>query len=178
MKVELHSSAAELSQLIEKAKRPKLRQRLRIIAGALDGLTAEEVAERSKSSRRRVQEWVARWNREGVAGLEDQAGRGPKLPLDSEQQARLKQRLDAGPREEDGVCTLRGEDVRRILLKEFGVGRSLAAVYYLLHRLGYASLMPRPQHRKTDPERQDRFLKKSCPSNSRKFATSGPTGGC
>lgn len=39
----------------------------------------------------------------------------------------MKQRLDAGPREEDGVCTLRGEDVRRILLKEFGFGRSLAA---------------------------------------------------
>jgi len=178
MKVDLHQSAAEISQLIEKAKRPKLRQRLRIISLALDGLTAEEVAERTKSSRRRVQTWVARWNAGGLAGLEDQPGRGPKLPLDAEQQARLKQRLDAGPREEDGVCTLCGEDVRKILLKEFGVGRSLAAVYYLLHRLGYASLAPRPQHRKTDPARQDRFLKKSCPSNSRKFATSGLTSGC
>jgi transposase len=177
MKVELHQSAAELSQLIDKAKRPKLRRRLRIIALALEGLTAEEVAERTQSSRRRVQEWVARWNREGVAGLEDQPGRGPKLPLDAAQQAQLKQRLDAGPRTADGVCTLRGEDVRRILRDEFGVARSLAAVYYLLHRLEYASLVPRPQHRKTDPARQDRFLKKSCPSNSRKFATSGLTNG-
>ena len=178
MIVELHRSAAEISQLIEKAKRPKLRRRLRIIALALEGLTAEEAAARTKSSRRRVQEWVARWNREGLAGLEDQPGRGPKLPLDAEQQARLKQRLDAGPRAEDGVCTLRGENVRRILREEFGVARSLAAVYYLLHRLGYASLAPRPQHRRTDPERQDRFLKKSCPSDSRKFATSGLTSGC
>jgi transposase len=178
MIVKLHRSATEISQLIEKAKRPKLRRRLRIIALALDGLTAEGVAERTKSSRRRVQEWVARWNREGLAGLEDQPGRGAKLPLDAEQQAQLKQRLDAGPREEDGVCTLRGEDVRRILHEEFGVVRSLAAVYYLLHRLGYASLVPRPQHRRTDPERQDRFLKKSCPNNSRKFATSGLTSGC
>jgi transposase len=178
MKVESHRTAAELSQLIEKARRPKLRQRLRIIALALDGLTAEQAAERTKSSRRRVQEWVARWNREGVAGLEDQPGRGSKLPLDAEQQAQLKQRLDAGPRAEDGVCTLRGEDVRRILRDEFNVGRSLAAVYYLLHRLGYASLAPRPRHRKTDPARQDRFLKKSCPSNSRKFAASTPTSGC
>jgi transposase len=178
MKVELHQSTTEISQLIEKAKRPRLRQRLRIIALALDGLTAEQVAERTKSSRRRVQEWVARWNRKGVAGLADQSGRGPKLPLDAAQQAQLKQRLDAGPRTEDGVCTLRGEDVRRILHEEFGVGRSLAAVYYLLHRLGYASLAPRPQHRRTDPARQDRFLKKSCPSDSRKFAASGLTSGC
>lgn len=177
MRVESHRTAAEIAQLIEKAKHPRLRRRLRIIALALDGLTAEEVAERTKSSRRRVQEWVARWNREGPSGLADQPGRGPKLPLDAEQQAQLKQRLDAGPREEDGVCTLRGEDVRRILREEFGVGRSLAAVYYLLHRLGYASLVPRPKHRKTDPARQDRFLKKSCPSNSRKLATCGLTSG-
>jgi len=170
MKVESHLTAAELSQRIERAKRPKLRQRLRIIRRAMDDLTAEQVAQATKSSRRRVQEWVARWNRAGLVGLEDQPGRGPKLPLDAKQQVQLKARLDAGPQEKDGVCTLRGEDVRRILREEFGVGRSLNAVYYLLHRLGYVSLVPRPRHRKTDPERQDRFLKKNFPNGSRKFA--------
>ena len=178
MKIEPHLTAAELSRLIEKAKRPKLRQRLRIIRWAMDDLTAEQVAERTKSSRRRVQEWVARWNRDGLAGLEDQPGRGPKLPLDAQQQAQLKQRLDAGAREEDGVCVLRGEDVRKILQMEFGVSRSLNAVYYLLHRLGYALLVPRPQHRKTDAARQERFLKKNCPNNSQKFVANDLTSGC
>lgn len=178
MTVEPHLSAAELSQLIEKEKKPKRRRRLRIIRWALDDLTADEVAVRVKSSRRRVQEWVARWNRKGLAGLEDQPGRGAKLPLDAEQQAELKRRLDAGPRAEDGGCTLYGEDVRRILREEFHVGRSLSATYYLLHRLGYASLVPRSKHRKTDPERQQRFLKKNCPSGSRRFATSGPVSDC
>lgn len=178
MIVELHLSAAELSQLITKEKQSKRRQRLRIVRWALDDLTAEQVAERAKSSRRRVQEWVARWNRAGLAGLEDRSGRGAKLPLDAEQQAELKRRLDAGPREEDGGCTLRGEDVRRILREEFGVGRSLAATYYLLHRLGYACLAPRPKHRKTDPAQQERFLKRNSPSDSRRFAASGPTGVC
>jgi transposase len=178
MTVELHLSAAELSELIEKEKKAKRRQRLRMIRWALDALTAEEIAIRVKSSRRRVQDWVARWNRDGLLGLEDQPGRGGKLPLDAEQQAELKRRLDAGPREEDGGCTLHGEDVRRILREEFHVGRSLSATYYLLHRLGYASLVPRPKHRKTDPERQQRFLKKNCPSGSWRFATSGPTSDC
>lgn len=177
MTVESHRTAAELSQLIAQAKQPKLRQRLRIIRRAMDDLTAEQVARATKSSRRRVQTWVARWNREGLAGLKDRPGRGPKLPLNAEQQTELKARLDAGPQERDGVCTLRGEDVRKILRTEFGLGRSLAAVYHLLHRLGYVSLAPRPKHRKTDPERQDRFLKKSCPSGSRKFASSGLTSG-
>ena len=61
-----------------------------------------------------------------LANLVDQPRRGAKLPLDSEQQAALKRSLAAGPREEDGGCTLRGKDVRRILREDFGVGRSLA----------------------------------------------------
>ena len=62
----------------------------------MDDLTAEQVARATKSSRRRVQTWVARWNREGLAGLKDRPGRGPKLPLNAEQQTELKARLDAG----------------------------------------------------------------------------------
>ena len=69
----------------------------------------------------------------------------------------MKQRLDAPPRPEDGVCTLRGLDVRRILEQEFGVLMSLQAVYDLLHRLGYSSLMPRPQHEDANPEVQEFF---------------------
>jgi transposase len=113
-----------------------------------------------------------------LAGLEDEPGRGGKLPLDAEQQAELQRRLAAGPQEQDGGCTLRGEDVRRILHEEHGVKRSLSAVYYLLHRLGYSCLVPRPKHRKTDPERQEHFFKKSCPSESPRFATSIPTSAC
>jgi transposase len=178
MIVTLHLSAAELSQLIAKEKRPKRRQRLRMVRGALDGLTADVIAAQVKSSRRRVQDWVARWNRDGLAGLEDEPGRGGKLPLDVQQLVEFERRLAAGPQEHDGGCTLRGEDVRRILREEHGVTRSLSAVYYLLHRLGYASLVPRPRHRKTDPERQQRFLKKSCPSALPPFATNMPSGDC
>ena len=178
MIVQLHLSVAELSQLIAKERSSRRRQRLRMIRYALNGHTADEVAGLVKSSRRRVQDWVARWNRDGLAGLEDQPGRGGKLPLNEEQRAALKRRLDAGPRDGDGGCTLHGEDVRRILREEFQVGRSLSATYYLLHRLGYASLVPRPQHRKTDPERQQRFLKKICPSNSPRSVGSGPTSAC
>jgi hypothetical protein len=78
-----------------------------------------------------------------------------------EQQEQLRDRLRAGPTEADGVCTLRGEDVRRILREEFGVLRSLRATYDLLHRLGFEPLRPRPRHPKADPAAQDRFKKAS-----------------
>ena len=57
----------------------------------------------------------------------------------------------AGPHGSDGVCTRRGKDVRRILATESGVEYSLAAVYDVLHRLGYSCLAPRPHHEHGDP---------------------------
>jgi len=178
MRVQLHLSAVELTALIAKEKHTRRRQRLRMIRAALDGGSAEEIAVQVKSSRRRVQDWVARWNRDGLAGLKDQPGRGGKLPLNAEQQATLKQRLAAGPQAGDRGCTLRGEDVQRILRDELGVRRSLSATYYLLHRLGYSCLMPRPKHRQTDPQRQEQFLKKSYRSDSPPLGVSTPTNDC
>ncbi|PHY03585.1 MAG: hypothetical protein CK530_00465 [Planctomycetaceae bacterium] len=128
-------------------------------------------------SRRVVQAWVARYNGEGLAGLETKAGLGRKPPLTPEEADQLQQRLDAGPLPDDGVCTLRGKDVQRILESEFGQLRSLNAVYGLLHRLGYSSLVPRPQHPQTDPAAQEEF-KKNFASASRRSRRTIPTAGC
>jgi transposase len=100
---------------------------------------------------------VARYNAEGLAGLEDRRGQEPESPLTPEQEEQVCRRLEAGPRPEDRVCSLRGVDVQRILATEFGVQRSLPAVYHLLHRLGYSYLRPRPRHRRADPQAQEEF---------------------
>jgi hypothetical protein len=89
----------------------------------------------------------------------------------------LKQRLDAGPLPDDGVCTLRGQDVQRILEREYGQLRSLNAVYGLLHRIGYSSLVPRPQHPKADPAAQEAFKKNSA-NGSRRSKRNIPAAGC
>ena len=51
-------------------------KRLRIIVLAKRSDTAREVATRTGFSRRVVQAWVARYNGEGLAGLETKAGFG------------------------------------------------------------------------------------------------------
>lgn len=175
MRVELWCSQAELDGLISHAKTAVRRQRLRVIRWALEGLTADEVAARTKLCRRQVQNWIRRFNREGLAGLEDRLGRGRLGPLSAEQQVQFKARLAAGPTAEDQVCTLRGEDILRILKEEFGVLRKLSSVYYLLHSLGYSSLVPRPRHVQSDPARQEHFKKTNCPSNSPSSAKRIPT---
>jgi transposase len=123
-----------------------------------------------------VREWVHRYNEFGIGGLQD--GRtGRRCRLSAEDQARLKERMRAGPRGNDGVCSLRGEDVRRILKDEFGVEYGLPGVYYLLHhQLGFSYLKPRPIHRKADPQAQEAF-KKSFPKRSRKSVKTMRTSG-
>lgn len=176
MEVVTHHTEQQLQQLVEGEVRAARAKRLRTVLLAKQGFTAPEVATCTGFSRRSVQDWVARYNRQGLTGLETQPGRGRKPPLTPEQAAQLQQRLDAGPLPEDGVCTLRGLDVQRILQNEFGVLRSLSAVYGLLHRLGYSSLVPRPRHPQADPAAQEEF-KKSSPHNSPKFRRNIPTVG-
>jgi transposase len=103
-------------------------------------------------SRRICQRWVARYNAEGLVGLDDRRGQEPGTPLSAEQEAAFRRRVEAGPTDQDLVCSLRGKDFQRILAEEFHVWRSLPAIYWLLHRLGYSCLRPRPRHRRADPE--------------------------
>ena len=80
--------------------------------------------------------------------------------LAAERAGDLRRRLEAGPTPADGTCAFHGEDVRRILEKEFGVLMKLSAVYGLLHRLGYSRLCPRPRHPQADPAAREVFKKR------------------
>jgi transposase len=164
MHIELKETLDELRRLYRREKSAKQARRLRIIILAAQQHTAEDIGRQVDLSPRQVQSWVQRYNREGLVGLTDQRGRGPKPMLTAEEADRLRARLDAGPGPADGVCTLRGKDVQRILADEFGKLRKLAAVYNLLHSLGYESLAPRPQHRHANPDAQEDFKKSSLSS--------------
>jgi transposase len=126
-----------------------------LVAG--DELTGDEVARRLGRSPRFVDEWAGRYRRGGVEALVPRKPRGAAPKLSPEQQARLKARLDAGPLPADGVCTLRGRDVVRILEAEFGVRHTIGSIYSVLHRIGYSCLAPRPRHERNDPKAVEAF---------------------
>ena len=46
----------------------------------------------------------------------------------------------------------------KILANEFGVRYTLDGVYDLLHRLRLSCLVPRPRHRKNDPQVMQKWL--------------------
>lgn len=173
MEVKDHLPLAELERLERGEKEARRAKRLRIVILAITGYTAPAIAQSVGLSRRVCQSWVYRYNDQGLKGLEDRRGRSPRQTLTDEQQTQMRQRLEQGPTPEDGVCSLRGVDIQRILADEFGVLRSLAGVYYLLHQTGYSYLRPRPRHRKFNAQAQLEF-QIQLPEKLRQIAAAHP----
>jgi transposase len=157
MHVHDHLPLDELQRLAKAVAEKRVWLRYQAVILASQGRSAAGVALALGCSVRAVQGWVARYNRGGPDALCEQphSGRPPRLSgpaLD-----RFRERLEAGPTPEDGICTFYGRDLRRILEREFGVLLGLQAVYDLLHRHGFSSLMPRPQHKDAAEELQAIF---------------------
>jgi transposase len=148
---------AELQRRAAAERDALRRDRYRAVLMAMEGREATEIAAALGRARRSVQDWAYAYRDGGVNAVQParRKGREPRLPR--ERETELMARLDAGPRPEDGVCTLRGRDVVRILEREFLVTYTLAGAYELLDRLGYSCLAPRPRHEKGDPAAQQRF---------------------
>lgn len=157
-------SAGDVTELTRRAAaEPNAlqRDRYRAVLMALEGDEAVEIAEALGRARRSVQDWVYAYRDGGVDNLLPGKSPGRPTKLAREREAEFKARLDAGPRPEDGVCTLRGRDVVSILEREFGVTYSLDGAYDLLERLGYSCLTPRPRHEKDDPAAMAEFKRQA-----------------
>ena len=162
--VEQHS-ADQLQQLFRQERDALRSKRSWIVWQARLGLTALQIADGIGMSRRAVQHWVQRYNQEGLAGLETCTGRGRRPILSADERRALVQRVEAGPQQDD-VCSLRGVDFQPFVQTQFGKLLSLTTVYRLLHELGYQWLVPRPKHRKSDPDAVAEFKKSAGNSRS------------
>ena len=157
MFVQDHHALEELQRLTKALTKKRIWLRYQAVVLAKQGHSAPEIAQALGCSRRAVQTWVARYNQGGVPALQERPHTGRPPRLAGPDVRRFQERLEAGPKPEDGVCTLRCRDLRRILEEEFGVTLRRQAIYDLLHRLDYSSLMPRPQHEQANPEVQEFF---------------------
>ena len=139
----------------------KQRDRYRAVALALHGYTTPQIRHMLARSKNFVQRWNYAYRDGGIGALLPKPNPGRPVKLSRQQEQAFKQRMLAGPTEEDIVCTLRAKDAFTILRQEFGVPYSLPGVYALLHRLGLSCLKPRPQHRKNDPKAMEQWLQQA-----------------
>jgi len=155
LRIETAFSERDLAQQARQEADPRVRQRLLAIRLVVMGRTVPAAALASGLKQRQLRTWVHRFQAEGVAGLRDQprSGQPKHLPTQSEKavQARLRQ-------PGRGVI-LRGKDIQRLLREEFGATYTMSGTYFLLHRLGFSSLVPRPVHPSSDPQAQADFKK-------------------
>ena len=161
MNVEAHHTPDELQTLYRTEMNARFARRIQGVVLARGGLTCPQIMKVTGAGRRTVQEWIAKYNRGGIAELLDRprSGRPGKLSADAE--AALARRIEAGPTEDDGVSVFSGPVIAEIIEREFGVLYSLRGVECMLHRLGYSYLCPRPTHEKSDPAAQEAFKKNS-----------------
>jgi transposase len=157
MPVHEHLPLEALRHLAKTIGEKRVWLRYQAIILATQGRSAAGVASALGCGVRSVQGWVARYNAGGPEALRERPHPGRPPRLAGPDLARFRERLEAGPTPEDGICTFYGPDLRRILEREFGVTLGLQAVYDLLHRHGFSSPMPRPQHKDADEELQAIF---------------------
>jgi transposase len=159
MNVNSYHTTEELRSLYRTEKNAKLAQRIHGVYLASKGLTCPEIMAITAAARRTIQQWVHKYNEQGIAGLRDKPRPGTPTKLPRKKEIKLQERIEAGPTKADGVSILNGPAIRRILEREFGVLYSKQGLYDLLHRLGYSCLCPRPQHENSNLQLQADFKK-------------------
>lgn len=125
---------------------------------AIAGESTRSIMRMLGRSRGFVQRWCYVYRDHGLDAVRAQSPPGRPTRLAADQHEAFKRRALAGPRDEDGVCTLRGRDFIDILEREFGVRYELSGVYDLLHRLNLSVLTPRPRHRKSDERAMQQWV--------------------
>ena len=161
MNVKPHHTTKQLQTFYRTEKIARLAQRVHGVYLASKGLTCPQIMNITGAARRTIQQWVHKYNKQGIAGLKDKPRPGTPTKLPRKKEFKFQRRIEAGPTKADGVSVLNGPAIRRILEREFGVLYSRQGLYDLLYRLGYACLCPRPQHEKANPPLQAEFKKTS-----------------
>jgi transposase len=161
MKVEIYHTTSELKALFRKEPNPRLATRIRAVYLAMMDKSAPEIAKLLGYTRRAIQSWIYAYNRQGLDGLRENTGRGSKSRLNADQIQWLRQRIEQGPTERDGVCVFHAADIQKIIQNQFGVAYHIRTVRKLLNRLGYRYVSSRPEHPKGNPQDRESFKKKS-----------------
>lgn len=153
-------SSDELDRAARAERDGRVRTRVLAVRYMRQGHSAREAASVFPIADRQLGMWVRRYDAEGLEGLRDRPRPGRPPILDPKKEEAFRERVRTGPSESEGLAAYRGEDVRRLLKSEFGSDYSISGTYFLLHRLGFSSLVPRPVHPKADPAAQAAFKRR------------------
>jgi transposase len=157
--VHINLSPNELAKIANKEPNPRVRQRLLAMRMVVMGNNVPQAAKAVGLKQRQTRNWIHRFNAEGVDGLRDRPRPGQPAKLSRQKEQAFRERIEKGAGPKDANCNLRVKNIQRILREEFGADYCLGGTYFLLHRLGFSSLVPRPRHPHADQQAQAEFKK-------------------
>ncbi len=147
----------ELCRLHRREKDARVKQRMAIILARWEGVPVKEVARQQRVSRATVRNLVKRFNEEGIDGLRDKPRSGRPREIDWEQ---LRDVLLQSP--ENFGYPVQGWN-RDLLLdyikRTYGVSYHPQHIYWIIRRLGFRSLVPRPRSYAADEEEVEEWKK-------------------
>lgn len=148
-------SKEELETLYRKEPDASLKERLLLILKVEgNGVIPAHVAKELHRSRTWTSDWLARYHKEGIDGLENKpkSGRPSKLPegIAVRIRKKLKER-------KQGWTT---KQVHEMIVKEGNVRYHQIYIYSLLHRWGFKQKVPRRVHINTASDEEKKQFKK------------------
>jgi transposase len=155
LRIETDLTERDLAELAKGERDARVRQRIPAIRLVIMGQTVPQASTVVGLKQRQVRNWVHRFVAEGLKGLRDRPRPGQPKHLPT----RCEEAFKAYIRQPPPARIWRGADLQRLLKEEFGADYSMGGVYFLLHRLGFSSLSPRPLHPQTDKKAQEDFKK-------------------
>ena len=146
----------ELELLWEKETDERVRKRLAVIRAATVGLnTHRDLAEIAGCTHTTVTRYLKKFEEGGFAGLLERGK--PKPPETPMHQDIIQEEIRAGLL----AGTFRSaRQIQEWLQAKHGLKRTIWSVYYWLKEFGAKLLVPRPVHRKKDPEKTAAFPNK------------------
>lgn len=133
-----------------------------------EGMSCRKVAEILGDSHGTVANWVARFEKHGFAGLNDQEGRGRRPRLGRAELKQVESALRKSPAHYGLAAQLwDGPLLSSFLEKRFGIVLRARQCQRLFRRLGFRLRKPRPEIAQADPMEQAVVKKTPAPGGKR-----------
>jgi transposase len=151
-------SFEELRTAINAAPSLKSHVRLTAILALLQDITHDQVAELYDKSRRTIQNWVRRFNEQGIDGLIEGKSPGPPRKISPEQNHHYRQLIEQPELANQTHWTAR--KFHGFLREEFNHEVGYSTIVRWLHEQNFALKVPRPWPDRQDEEARKTFLER------------------
>jgi len=156
------TSVLGLQQEIQRSEESRYDHRLHGVLLVAQGMTCPEVARLLGDAPRSVENWIHRFDREGLAGLAEGERSGRPSRLDEEQVKEINRVLRAKPSDAGMRVNLwDGKTLSAWIDKAYGVHLGVRQCQRLFRQFEFRLRKPRPLLAKADPARQRKHKKNS-----------------